>query len=259
MTAIAELVTHATVDAVTEAATPATKPVRKRPTRAKTTKTAEPVAAPEPTPAEIEFAFKSQWDSATTGEADAKTAMDRAKLAWENSRVVRCRVAFAVADYVGFKEDGSANLLAIARILGTEADLTPGERTKKAKSRKNSFRLYVAAGMALDADGLARRITEPDAEERAIVRDVFSAKTEDAKTDAPESEGAAGGDTEGEATGVDAVALGAVDILGHIARMQASFKLITESKVVISEREAGQIAEMLANFSLQLEEYSEGK
>jgi hypothetical protein len=258
MTTIAELVTPATIDAVTEAATPA-KPARKRPTRAKTTRTVDPAPAPEPTPAEIEFAFKSQWDSATTGESNAKTAMDAAKLAWENSRVVRCRVAFAVADYVGFKDDGTANLLAIARILGTESELTPAERTKKAKSRKNSFRLYVAAGMALDAAGLARRITEPDAEERTIVRDIFSAKP-DAKEDAPTTdEGAAGGDTEAEATGIDAVALGVVDIIGHIARMQASFKLIQDSKVVISEQEAGKVAEMLATFTAQLEEYAEGK
>lgn len=258
MTAISELVTPATAEAVTEAAIPA-KPARKRPTRAKTTRTVEPAPAPEPSPAELEFAFKQAWDTATTGESDCKTAMDAAKLAWENSRVVRCRVAFAVADYVGFKDDGTANLLAIARILGTEAELTPGERTKKAKSRKNSFRLYVAAGMALDASGLARRITEPDAEERAIVRDVFSAKTE-AKTDETNGqEGAAGGDTEGEATGGDAVALGVVDIIGHIARMQASFKLIREGKVVISEREADKVAEMLNEFSVQLAEYSEGK
>jgi hypothetical protein len=257
MTTIAELVTPATIDAVTEAATPA-KPARKRPTRAKTTRTVDPAPAPEPTPAEIEFAFKSQWDSATTGESNAKTAMDAAKLAWENSRVVRCRVAFAVADYVGFKDDGTANLLAIARILGTESELTPAERTKKAKSRKNSFRLYVAAGMALDAAGLARRITEPDAEERTIVRDIFSAKPDTKQDDAPTDEGAAGGDTEGEAT-PDAVALGVVDIIGHIARMQASFKLIQDSKVVISEREAGKVAEMLATFTAQLEEYAEGK
>lgn len=258
MTAIAELVTPDVAEAVTEAATPAAKPARKRPTRAKTTKVEAPKPEAAPTPAELEAGFKTAWDSATAGESGAKTAMDAAKLAWENSRVVRCRVAFAVADYVGFKDDGTPNLLAIARILGTESELTPAERTKKAKSRKNSFRLYVAAGMALDADGLARRITEPDSEERAIVRDIFSAKT-DTPADAPESEGMAGGDTEGEATGADAVALGVVDIIGHIARMQAAFKLITESKVVISEQEAGKVSEMLNEFSVQLEAYAEGK
>ena len=221
---------------------PAT-PARKRPTRAKATRTVDPKPEAAPSPAELEHQFKSAWDAATTGETSAKTAMDAAKLAWENSRVVRCRVAFAVADYVGFKDDGTANLLAIARILGTESELTAAERTKKAKSRKNSFRLYVAAGMALDEKGLARRITEPDAEERNIVRDIFSAKP-DAKQDAPADEGAAGGDTEAEATGIDAVALGVVDIIGHIARMQAAFKLITDSKVVISEQEAGKVAEM---------------
>jgi hypothetical protein len=255
MTAIAELVTPATADAVTEAVKPAP---RKRPTRAKTTKTADPAPAPAPTPAEREAELKAAWDTTGGNEAQAKTIMDAAKLAWENSRVLRCRVAFKTAEYVGFKDDGTANLLAIARILGTEAELTPGERTKKAKSRKNSFRLYVAAGMALEAEGMVHSIAEPTSEERTIVRNIFSAKSE-ATADAPEDEGKAGGDTDGEATGGESVALGVVDIIGHIARMQAAFKLIQDSKVVISEQEAGKVSEMLNEFSVQLEAYAEGK
>jgi hypothetical protein len=130
MTTIAEAIAPDTAAAVTEAATPAATP-RKRAPRKPKPEAAAPVEV-LPTTEEQEQALKAAWDSSTAGEAHAKTVMDAAKIGWENTRVLKCRVAFKTAEFVGFKDDGTPNLLAIARILGTESELTPGERTKKA-------------------------------------------------------------------------------------------------------------------------------
>jgi len=255
MSAIAELITPATADAVMEAATPA-KPVRKRAPRKSTPKVEATPA--EPTMEEREAVLRSRWDSATAGETSAKTLLDAAKISWENTRVIKTRVAFETAMLVPNAE-GKPNLLNAARILGTDPEDTPAARTKAAKNRKNSLRNYVNAGVALDEKGLANRETEPDAEERKIVAEAFRAGNKRPEDEAGKGEGEGGGSGEGEGEGTESVAMGAVDIIGHIARMQASFKLIQKSSVVISETEAANIAEMLAEFEAQLTEYAEGK
>lgn len=248
MAAIAELVTPATVDAVTPKVSPKRSPRKPK---------VEPVveAPVVPTLEELETELRTAWDEAHKGETQAKTVLDAAKIAWANTRVLKCRIAFKAAMLTPNAE-GKANLLNATRILGTDPEADKGARTKAAKSRKNSLRKYVEAGVALDAEGMANRITEPDADERKIVADVFSAKEEVT----PPAGGTEGGEGESEAdTDVDAVAMGVVDIIGHIARMQASFKLIKETSKVISESEAGKVAEMLAEFSTQLSAYAEGK
>lgn len=157
-----------TIDPTTlEAVTSTVKPARRKPARPKATPA-------EPTMAELEAALRKEWDDAITVESGAKNVLDAAKIAWENTRVLRCRVAYRAA-MLKPTADGKPNLLNAARVLGTDPTDTPAERTKAAKNRKNSVRNYLNAGIALGEAGFGHRITEPDQDERDIVRDAFKA------------------------------------------------------------------------------------
>lgn len=163
-------------------------------TKTRTRKPVTPAATPAaPTMAELEAALRTRWDEAGKGETGAKNLLDAAKISWENSRVVRCRVALEAAMLV--PNAGKPNLLNATRILGTDTDATTAERTAEARKRKNSLRNYLNAGVALHEAGLAGRVTEPDQAERDIVRDVFRAGNKS------KAAAAAGGETEGETEG----------------------------------------------------------
>lgn len=203
--------------------------------------------------------LKARYVLADKGETAARTHFEAADIAWQNARVVKVRVAYAAAMLTPNK--GEANLLAATRYLLTDPADTPAKRTAAAKSRKNTLRNYVAAGEELQAKGLATRITEPDEEERKIVAAVFRELN---KRDKDEAKGKGSGEGEGEGeseadTETDAVPMGVVDIVGHISRMQAALKLIRQAGVVISEREAGSVADMLNGFQMELSAYAEGK
>lgn len=215
-----------------------------------------------PTTADLDAAaleLRARYIAADKGETDARTAFEAADIAWQNARVAKVRVAYAAAMLTPNK--GEANLLAATRYLLTDPADTPAKRTAQAKSRKNTLRNYVEAGKALHEAGLVYRETEPDEEERKIVAAVFrelnkrdkaEAKAE-AATDATEGDETAPAPEDAEA------ALTVTDLIGHVARMNATFNLLKSGGIVISEREAGKIAEMLAEFTAQLAEYSEGK
>ena len=221
--------------------------------------------APKPTPltpdaiATEALKLRDRYTAADKGETEARTRFEAADIDWQNARVIKVRVAYAASMLT--PNAGKANLLAATRFLLTDPADTAGKRTAQAKSRKNTLRNYVAAGEELQAKGLATRISEPDAEERKIVANVFREMN---KRDKAEANGTA--DTDTPPAGDDAPpatndsdALTVADLVGHVARMQATFNLIKGSGVVISEQEAGKLSEMLAEFSAQLAEYSADK
>jgi hypothetical protein len=226
-----------------------------------TAKPAKPVTGTELDKAVA--ALHTRYVAADKGETAARKHFEDADIAWQNARVIKVRVAFAASMLT--PNAGKANLLAASRFLLTTPDEFPtaGKRTAAAKSRKNTLRNYVAAGEALQEAGLAERITEPDANERKIVADVFremnkrdKAEASDADKDADK---AGKGEGEGEGEGDGDALTGVVDLVGHIARLQATFNLIKSTGLVISEQEAGKVSEMLAEFTARLAEYADGK
>ena len=211
--------------------------------------------APEAVDALI-AAIRDKWDTADRNETKALALFDAAKLAWENARVIKVRVAFAAA--MVKPEKGGANLLNATRILKTDPNETPAARTKAAKSLKNSIRNYVDAGTALNEAGLANRTGEPDADERKIVADVFRAGNkrdkDETKADAEPTNAPAGEDAP-----ADDEALTFADLSAVVSRLNSTLDIMIAGDVVISEREASAMAEMLAGFQSKLAEYAEGK
>lgn len=209
--------------------------------------------------AKLTAALRDRWNVADKGETDARKLFEAADIAWQNARVIKVRVAYAAAMVTPF--EGGTNLLNAARILLTDEDATPAKRTSQAKSRKNTLRNYVDAGAALQEKGLANRITEPDEEERKIVAAVFR---EGNKRDRAEAKGDAGDDTlDGGNTPLDAPdedeAVTYAHLVAHVAQMNKVLDMITAGGVVISEREAGNMADMLNSFQMKLSAYADGK
>ena len=225
-----------------------------------TAKPAKPVTGTELDKAVA--ALHTRYVAADKGETAARKHFEDADIAWQNARVIKVRVAYAAAMLT--PNAGKANLLAASRFLLTTPDEFPtaGKRTAAAKSRKNTLRNYVAAGEALQEAGLAARITEPDANERKIVADVFREMNKRDKAEAADADkdgDKAGGTGDNESEGDGDALTGVVDLVGHIARLQATFNLIKSTGLVISEQEAGKVSEMLAEFTARLAEYADGK
>lgn len=207
-------------------------------------------------------ALRTRYEAADKGETAARVRFEAADIDWQNSRVVKVRVAYAAAMLTPNK--GAANLLAATRYLLTDPADTPAKRTAAAKSRKNTLRNYVAAGEALQEAGLVSRITEPDETERKIVADVFREMNkrdkDDAKAESAADKGEGEGEgSEGEDTPDTGDALTIVDIVGHIARLNKTLDLMQASGIVISEQDAANVADMLAGFSNKLAEYAADK
>lgn len=241
-------------------ATPAVTPAVKGKGKGKDATPAKPVTLAG---AELEAAAKAlaaRYVAADKGEAAAKAHFEAADIAWQNARVIKVRVAYAAAMLTPNK--GQANLLAATRYLLTDPADTPAKRTAQAKSRKNTLRNYVAAGEALQEAGLAERITEPDENERKIVANVFrelnKRDKQEAAGDKPEGEGEGEGTESGEGEGEN-LAVGIADVVVKVAELNKVFNLIKGGGIVISERDAAQVAEMLANFSTELTAYAEDK
>lgn len=204
-------------------------------------------------------ALRTRYVAADKGEKTARDLFDAADIAWQNARVVKVRVAYAAAMLTPNK--GASNLLAATRFLLTDPADTPAKRSTQAKSRKNTMRPYVDAGDALQAAGLATRIAEPDAEERKIVAEVFRAANKrdkaEAKGQAPESDGT-GTTTTAEAP-EDVEALTYTTLVVHLAKLNADLKIMRAGGVLITEAEAANFGEMLAELGAQVTAYAEGK
>jgi hypothetical protein len=206
-------------------------------------------------------ALRKRFEAADKGETAARARFEAADIDWQNARVIKVRVAYAAAMLTPNK--GAANLLAATRYLLTDPNDTPAKRTAAAKSRKNTLRNYVAAGEALQEAGLIApdKITEPDANERKIVADVFREMNkrdkDEAKGEADKGEGEGSeGEGEGEGSGE---ALTIVDIVAHIARLNKTLDLMAASGIVISEADAANVGDMLAGFASKLNEYAADK
>lgn len=223
----------------------ATKPVKPAP------------LAPEAADALI-AAIRDKWDTADRNETKALALFDAAKLAWENARVIKVRVAYAAAMISPVK--GEANLLNATRILKTDPNDSAAARTKAAKSLKNSIRNYVDAGTALNEAGLANRTGEPDENERKIVADVFRAGNKrDKDADKTPKEPAAGGENEPDVDGGEPDGLTFADLMGVASKLNNWLDMMIAGDVVVSEREASAMADVLTDFQAKLSGYAEGK
>lgn len=230
-----------------------------------------PKAAPKaatkaatPTPAEVDAQcalLVKQWKMADVGEAQALDVFKAAGIAWENARVIKVRVAWQAAM---IKPNGkAANLLNACRILFSDPTATPKERTKAAEAKKSTLRNYVDAGTALDAESLGYATGEPTEQERKIVAQAFREgnKRDKAEADAAKGEGEGKGEGEngeGEGEGEN-LAVTYVDLVGHVAQMNKILAMLEAGAVPVSEREAGNMADMLNSFQMKLSAYAEGK
>lgn len=207
-------------------------------------------------PAVLLDALRTRWALAEKSELDTFKAREAADIAWQNARVIKVRVAYAAA--MVKPEKGAANLLNAARILLTDPADTAAERTKAAKSKKNTLRNYVDAGTALDAAGLANRTTEPDAEERKIVAAVFREGNKRDKSEAKEAKEATTAAETGDEQASTAIPdpLTIADLAGHIGRLQSTLKLMQQAAVPVSEEEAAHIESMLGDFMAELSAYA---
>lgn len=235
---------------------PATKPATKAPKAPK---------APKPTAAELELQaaeLVKRWQAADKGEAKALDVFKAAGIAWENSRVIKVRVAWQAAMV---KPNGKqTNLLNACRILFSDPDATPAERTKQAEAKKSTLRNYVDAGTALDAAGLdVYSVKEPTEEERKVVAAAFREGNKRAKDEAnaANADNTAGDNTAGDtdAAGDDDEAVSYVHLVAHVAQLNKVLDMIQAGGVVISEREAGNMADMLNSFQMKLSAYADGK
>lgn len=237
----------------------ATKPVAAKPVKV----AAKPAKVPTPTGeelAKLTAAIRERWNVAEAGEVKALDLFKAAGIAWENSRVIKVRVAWAAATVK--LNAGEPNLLNACRILFADPEASAKVRTSQAEAKKMTLRNYVDAGKALDAEGLAYSTGEPTAEERKIVAAVFREGNKRDKAEAKEAkEGEQGGSKEGEQGGKpeDAEAVTYAHLVAHVAGLNNVLKMIKAGSVPISEREAGNMADMLNEFQMQLSAYADGK
>ena len=214
-------------------------------------------ATPAPTLDQQVAKLRAEYLAADAGETKAKDLFDAAQIAWENSRVIKVRVAYAAAMLTPNK--GEANLLAATRYLLTDPADTPAKRTAQAKSRKNTLRNYVAAGVELQAKGLASRITEPDEEERKIVAAVFREMNKRDKQEAKgevsesESEGVGGSTPDAED---DADALTFTALLAHVSRMNGTADMLIASGVPVTGEDLTLLAKVLDEMQIKLAVYA---
>lgn len=241
--------------------TVATKPAAPAVTKGKA-KVAKPAVPSGDELTKLVTDIRSRWNVADKGETDARKLFESADIAWQNARVIKVRVAHAAAMLTPYQ--GEANLLAATRYLLLSDEELAGSAAsikKLATQRKSTLRNYVDAGVALEAAGLSARITEPDDEERKIVAAVFREGNKrdkaESKGSKPEGDGEGEGST-GEGEGED-LSLTYADLVGHVAQMNKVLDMMIAGSVVVSEREAGNMADMLNSFQLKLSAYSEGK
>lgn len=253
------------------------------PSKRRTSKPAPAPANPVVTPEQAEemritarlAELKTAYTTARTGEAGTHKALKAAKEQWENSRVVTSRILYAAAMLKPL-EDGSPNRTFAAREMHmTETQLAlTGQALKDAtKSAKASIKNYVSAGIALQDAGLnplgegdKGNTSEPTAEERKVVAEAFRAGNKRPAGDPASTKdtGNGGGEGEGDGEGVGPSTppagdnLSAVDLMGHIGRMQATLKLIVAGSVPVSEDEAANISAMLEDFQSELAAYVAG-
>lgn len=203
-------------------------------------------------------ALRKRYAAADSAETAARARFEAADIDWQNTRVIKVRVAYAAAMLTPHK--GEANLLAATRYLLTDPADTPAKRTAAAKSRKNTLRNYVEAGKALQEAGLVNSIEEPDENERKIVAAVFREMNKRDKAEAKgegEAEGEGGEGDESTPADNESVALGVSDLVVKIAELNKVFNLIKAGGIKVSETDASHIQDMLMNFANELTVYSE--
>lgn len=218
--------------------------------------------APVQDMAAVQADLRKRWTLAEAGETKAADLFKAAGIAWENSRVIKVRVAYAAAMV---KPNGkAANLLNACRILFADPTLSAGAQTKQAEAKKSTLRNYVDAGVALDAEALGFATGEPTEQERKIVAQAFREGNKRDKAEAKDAKDAEnGGKPKGEGEQgegeQDDEAVSYVHLVAYVAKMNAALNMIKAGNVVVSEREAGAMADMLNSFQMELSAYAEGK
>lgn len=207
--------------------------------------------APTLTVPELAAQLKERFTELGAQESSADAAWKAAKIAWENFRVIRSRIAYEAAMLVPYQ--GKANIKGAARVLLSE-DYGVKAADDAAVKAKNSIAPYVTAGIALFEAGLVSRITEPDEAERKIVADVFRAHNtkapkQDKSTAEPE-----GAPSEPEVEPEDSEAFTFLDVLGHLARAKASLSLLKAQGYAPSQEEADELEDALAQIAASMTE-----
>ena len=205
--------------------------------------------------------LRAKWTAADIEDAKAMDAFEAAKLAAENVRVIKARIAYAAATVK--LNAGEPNLLNATRLLLCDMSLPAAKLTEAAKARKNTLRPYVEAGVKLREAGYNLRTTTPDDEERAIVAKAFSAYNKAARAEAKAAEAPKGdapkGDSkgEGEGAGQDEDALTFAALLAHVARMNGTADMLIKTGVPVSADDLSLLANVLDDLQSKLAAYGE--
>lgn len=237
----------------------ASKPVAAKPA-VKVAKVAKPAVPTGEELAKLTAAIRERWNVAEAGEVKALDLFKAAGIAWENSRVIKVRVAWAAATVK--LNAGEPNLLNACRIIFSDPEASAKVRTTQAEAKKMTLRNYVDAGKALDAEGLAYGTGEPTDQERKIVAAIFREGNKRDKQEAKDAKDAENGTSKGEQEQEqeqDDEAVSYVHLVAHVAGLNKVLEMIQAGGVVISEREAGNMADMLNSFQMKLSAYADGK
>lgn len=203
--------------------------------------------------------LQGAWTVADADESSALSAWEVATRNLNNTAVVKARIAYAASMVLPFK--GESSLTSLVKVVHAVDFATDKWTKKQVDDKKNTLRPYWEAGKALADKGWHLRTTTPDQDERDLVmkaiRDAGRKKKDDAPAPAENEPGNNGGQDTDPAG--DDVALSYNDLLGHLARMNATLDAMIKSDIVVSEQEAGKMSEMLNEFQLKLSGYAADK
>ncbi|ALY10640.1 hypothetical protein FDH86_gp105 [Arthrobacter phage Tank] len=209
--------------------------------------------------------LRARWAAGTIEHTSADDAFKAAKLAFESTRVILSRVAYAAAMVHPFK--GEANLADATKILYS-ADYGNAAENKKVATKKNTLRPYLQAGVALAKAGMEERTTPPADDDRTVVNDAFEAYNKEqakarkaaskAAKDAKDTEESA--DTEEsegrvtDPTPADDDAMTFADILAFMARAKSALDIYVKGGGIITESDVNTFNGAAATIAAELEE-----
>lgn len=251
-----------TTATATAPATKATAPAKAKATAPRTVKAkataptapANPVITPEEALELRTAELVAMWRKVDTGETQAKNLFDEAKLAWENARVVKVRVAYQIAMLKPY--NGEANLAHATRVLKlTDEDMekSPADIKAKVKKMKSSLANYIKAGVALAEAGLVERTTEPDKAERDIVRDAFKSGNARPADNAPAGgEGGEGDAPAGDAPADDVALTFNSAVLAHLAKAHNAVDVFLANGGKVTDDDMELLTKVMGDLSAKL-------
>lgn len=205
--------------------------------------------------------LRAKWAAGTIEHTTATDAFNAAKIAFESTRVILSRVAYAAAMVHPFK--GEANLADATKILYS-ADYGNAAENKKVATKKNTLRPYLQAGLALAKAGMEERTTPPADDDREVVNAAFEAYNKEqakarkaASKAAKAIEPAETEDSEGRVTDpvpADDDAMTFADVLAFMARAKAALDIYVKGGGIITESDVNTFNGAAATIAAELEE-----